>query len=1003
MLLVSADPGCGKSVLAKYLVDHELSTTESRTTCYFFFKDDFADQRSSRSALSCILHQLFEQKEILLTEKIIERFEVHGEALTGSFVELWDILITSSRDQNAGEIICVLDAFDECEDQGQSELTRYLGNLYSMSNNFNLKFLITTRPYGHIRRGFQPLTIPGLPVIHLKGHIDTEASKISKEIDIYIKARCRIICKSLNLEKSEEALLLQNLLRIPHRTYLWAYLALDLIAKDINIDKTGIVKATSQLPQTVDEAYERILAKSLNVGETKKLLHIILAAARPLTVAEMNIALTIRKNHVSYTDLSLKSEAHFREYIRDLCGLFVTIIDSKIYLLHQTAKEFLAQDTPRRSPRRKRAKSTWKASLCTQESHRILAEICIWHLQFNEFKNNPLKEPEAVSNYLVCYKLLDYSAHNWARHFRASSMIDSAAVESVLKICANDYYCPAWFNIYWTSVHGNFPLGFSTLMIVCYFGIDQGVRILLKTGKFNINAKDLVYRRTALSWASENGFDGVVKLLLNSGGRLSQAITRLPPVDIEAKDVYGRTPLSYAARKGHTVIAKRLVKSKANTRSKDNVGGTPISYALCFGQDELVRVLLRGTPVNSDHNDLELLLSTAIEMDDVPTIMLLLDSGKINPSSGGKEGQPSLLYAVKNGKEDVVKLLLSRSEVAADLGDNNMRTPLSWAVQVGTKAIVKLLLESGKVNPDSKDNHGRTPLSYAAQSGNWKVVMFLIETGKVDVDSKDYHSCTPLSYAVQSSNWTIARFLIGTGKVDVDSKDYHGRTPLSYAAESSYRHIVKLLIESGKVDADSKDNHGRTPLSYAAESRYRHMVKLLIESGKVDADSKDNHGRTPLSYAAELGYRDIASCLIKSGKVDMDSKDKDGRTPLLWAVRSDSRDTAKFLIESGKVDADSKDKDGRTPLSWAVQPGNWHIAEFLIESGKADANSKDNHGRTPLSWAAQFGNRYAIDRLLVSGKVDSRLADNSGQTPEAYATRHNHHDVAKLLREWHDV
>ena len=59
MLWVSADPGCGKSVLAKYLVDSVLATTESRTVCYFFFKDDFEDQKSIVSALSCILHQLF--------------------------------------------------------------------------------------------------------------------------------------------------------------------------------------------------------------------------------------------------------------------------------------------------------------------------------------------------------------------------------------------------------------------------------------------------------------------------------------------------------------------------------------------------------------------------------------------------------------------------------------------------------------------------------------------------------------------------------------------------------------------------------------------------------------------------------------------------------------------------------------------------------------------------------------------------------------------------------
>lgn len=191
MLLVSADPGCGKSVLAKYLVDSELPTTDSRTTCYFFFKDDFEDQRSARSALCCILHQLFEQHAMLLSNKIVERFEASSGHITGSFVELWEILLAVSQDKNAGEIICILDAFDECEDQGRSEFIRYLKQLYGTSTNLNsnLKFLLTSRPYGHIRRGFQPLQIPGVPVIHLNGENETEMSKIAKEIDIYIRAR----------------------------------------------------------------------------------------------------------------------------------------------------------------------------------------------------------------------------------------------------------------------------------------------------------------------------------------------------------------------------------------------------------------------------------------------------------------------------------------------------------------------------------------------------------------------------------------------------------------------------------------------------------------------------------------------------------------------------------------------------------------------------------------------------------------------------------------------
>src|SRR5436190_18408613 len=66
LLWVSADPGCGKSVLSKSLVDEDFKGIETRITCYFFFKDDNETQRSIAIALSALLHQLFSQKPTLI-------------------------------------------------------------------------------------------------------------------------------------------------------------------------------------------------------------------------------------------------------------------------------------------------------------------------------------------------------------------------------------------------------------------------------------------------------------------------------------------------------------------------------------------------------------------------------------------------------------------------------------------------------------------------------------------------------------------------------------------------------------------------------------------------------------------------------------------------------------------------------------------------------------------------------------------------------------------------
>ena len=97
------------------------------------------------------------------------------------------------------------------------------------------------------------------------------------------------------------------------------HLTLDLIESDIDIDKIGIVNVTSHLPKTVDEAYNRVPSKSRDL---EKLRDIVVVAARPLTLREMALALTIRENHRSYSDLDLKSQDWFYENIRDICGLF---------------------------------------------------------------------------------------------------------------------------------------------------------------------------------------------------------------------------------------------------------------------------------------------------------------------------------------------------------------------------------------------------------------------------------------------------------------------------------------------------------------------------------------------------------------------------------------------------------------------------------------------------------------------------------------------------------
>lgn len=69
LLWISADPGCGKSVLSKSLIDRDLSKSQVHTVCYFFFKDN-KSQDVLAIALCALIHQLFSSKPELVSYAI---------------------------------------------------------------------------------------------------------------------------------------------------------------------------------------------------------------------------------------------------------------------------------------------------------------------------------------------------------------------------------------------------------------------------------------------------------------------------------------------------------------------------------------------------------------------------------------------------------------------------------------------------------------------------------------------------------------------------------------------------------------------------------------------------------------------------------------------------------------------------------------------------------------------------------------------------------------------
>ncbi|KAF3179225.1 hypothetical protein TWF788_007036 [Orbilia oligospora] len=856
-LWISADPGCGKSVLAKYLIDHVLPSTDLRTTCYFFFKDDFEDQRSIIIALCCILHQLFTQKPALLSKAIFERFQATGEEFARSFRELWDALLCAT-DENAGEIVCVLDAIDECEDDGRARLSQALRELYSTSTKrcSNLKFLLTSRPYGKIRQGFRPSELPESPIIHLSGESEDEMKKISLEIDIFIKAKVQDIGRQLRLRDDEEDLLLHELMRVPNRTYLWVRLTLDLIESDVNIDKSKIVKITSNLPATVDEAYERILSKSRNLEEARKLLQIVVAAERPLTLEEMNLAmaLALRDGHQSYDDVDLKPVERFREEIRDLCGLIVTIVNSKIYLLHQTVKEFLVPATNGSGDTKNLIQMKdcfkWKYSLRPLDSHSVLATICLQHLQFTEFGLEPQDDLPTPSEYANKYVFLDYSAKNWFTHIHESQVglegiktqWGEDQTKTILKLCdAGTRRCQTWLKLYWTSTNMVFPTKFATFLIISYFGFTTAIGYLPESAGPGLNWRDGTYSRTALSWAAGNGFTHTVDRLVSINNTWWGAIL-FERADIDAIDMSGRTPLFYAVWNRHIPIVELLLNAGARVDIEDDVGGTPLSYAICSGNDDMAKLLLKkGAQADSKESIIRTLLFASAKKGDRDVVELLLETGIVDPNEKDSDGLTLLLWATFHNHKTVISLLV-KAGARLDYKGIEGYILFCQALLEGDESAVEQLFEAGlqltypfyeiltsgrpirSIVPEFRNNHNTkilSPVAWAVEKGYERIVKLLLKNDFV-ADDRIGRKWEMLSLAIEYGDAAMVRLLLGQKAAKNFSYNIN-ITPLSRAAERGDEAIVELLLEHG-AEPYLADHSGGTPMSRAANTKVRNII-----------------------------------------------------------------------------------------------------------------------------------------------------------------------------------
>lgn len=851
LLWISGYPGSGKTILSAYLLEYleatEFSLGSRSMLCYFFCDEKIEKQRESKTILRSLIHQLIIGHRPLI-KYVKTAYEMYGPHFDQNFNELWKILIAIASDKLVGPVTVVIDAIDECEETTREQFLQEIVKLTEKPKakgpqNPCIKFIVTSRP----RSGRQYTT--------KLVRIDPSENHVDQDLKLVIRTKVEKISQRTRCKPDVKEYLKNALYAKADRTFLWVTLVLHHLEKSFLASPKDFKRIIDELPKTLSATYEKFLGGISTEYQplAAKLLHLLVASSRPLTLDEMRILVAIRGNHSNLAEVEEEAQPNIQETLEGVLGPLVRIWDHRIYLVHQSLKEYL-QTLPNDL-------GSALAGTYGVDQHKadlLLAESCVSYLMLEEFNrdmflselpdiedsptsavtdptnteqiNNPwmgfdleedlmFKDP-AELDIDTCvtigkeYAFFDYAARHWATHFASASLVSSPGLRRSVVQLLDAKACRGsnWLRYYWRHNEPDlpYPVDFGPIATASYFGHSIILKSLLSDGLANITGTGI----RAMYWASRMGHCDVLDLLLQE------------KVNPDTRFADGQTALATATRFNRIYVVQRLLEDEGF----------------------------------------------------IPE----LNEYRVNAAT---HGRTPLLIASSNGSLDIVRQLLQHRRIQPDIADGNQWTPLFWSIHGKHLDVLKMLFSHSTVSVNHVDRSGRNILSWAAASGEVDIVRYLMGLKNLRVYETDRDGRTALSWAAGDGHLEVTMLLRRSMRIDVCKVDKDGRNAISRACSGGHHMGVDYLIKYDPGGVDKPDVDGWTPLAWAFFIQAPETMKTLLRSRLVDANKKDRNGRSALSFAAGYGFPAVVQVLLSVPGIEIDSEDNDGRTPLSYALR----------------------------------------------------------------------------------------------------------------------
>ena len=444
----------------------------------------------------------------------------------------------------------------------------------------------------------------------------------------------------------------------------------------------------NELPETLDETYERILGgfNKAQKDHAHRLLQCLAVAVRPLRVEELAELLAFDFGASTRGEIpKLKLDWRWGDQegaVLSTCSSLIIVVhdgDSRVVQFsHFSVKEYLT------SPRLARSNGDIsRFHVRFEPAHTILAQVCLGTLlRLDDGGGDGNNGTEG-------FPLAGYAAQHWVDHARFEK------VSSRIRNGMDDLFdlSKAHFAS-WLRVHE----------------IDEHWNDFSHWGPTSPGSSSPLY------YAAFCGFYDLAERLIVKHPEQVQAVGGLM-----------LAPLPAALRGRHFRVADLLHRHGASVDIRGEVGRTPLHTASMYGLADIVQWLLNhNADANGQQGDGWTPLHLAAHNNHPEVIQGLLDHNADVNSRTHSDNTP-LYFAINGGYLAIVQLLLEHG-ADANARCSEQRTPLHLASYQGNIEVASLLLKYG-ANEGEKDMEGMTPFQVAFTRGHHEIANLLSEDG----------------------------------------------------------------------------------------------------------------------------------------------------------------------------------------------------------------------------------------------------------------------------------